>query len=129
MQYQWVLKSVVLAIHQQQLAEHGGDAGVRDEGLIESALARPRNLLVYGDPAPGITALVGSYAYGISRNHLFLDGNKRVGYVVARTFLKLNGYDIKTTNEDKVLTMLAVASSRRGKAELANWFRQQLVKK
>jgi death-on-curing protein len=129
MEYKWVLKSVTFAVHQRQLAEHGGDDGVRDEGLLESALARPQNLLAYGDPEPDIAALAASYAYGILKNHPFLDGNKRVGYVVARTFLIMNGCDIKTTNEDKVLTMLAVASSRLGEEELANWFRQKLVKK
>jgi death-on-curing protein len=129
MEYKWVLKSVAFAIHQRQLAEHGGDNGLRDEGLLESALARPQNLLAYGDPEPDAAALAASYAYGISKNHPFIDGNKRVGYVVARTFLIMNGYDIKTTNEDKVLTMLAVAGSRMGEEELAEWFRQKLVKK
>lgn len=129
MEYKWVLKSIAFAIHQRQLAEHGGDDGLRDEGLLESALARPQNLLAYGDPEPDAAALAASYAYGISKNHPFIDGNKRVGYVVARTFLIINGYDIKTTNEDKVLTMLAVAGSRMGEEELTEWFRQKLVKK
>jgi death on curing protein len=129
MEYKWVLKSVVFAIHQRQIAEHGGDDGVRDEGLIESALARPQNLLAYGAPEPDSAALAASYAYGLSKNHPFLDGNKRVGYVVARTFLILNGYDIHATNEDKFLAMLAVASSRLGEEELADWFRQKLVKR
>lgn len=129
MGYRWVLKSVVFAVHQRQLAEHGGDDGVRDEGLIESALARPQNLLAYGEPEPDIAALAASYAYGLSKNHGFIDGNKRVGYVIARTFLILNGYDIMTTQEDKVLTMLAVANSRMKEEELAEWFRQKLVPK
>src|SRR5690349_9974197 len=128
MEYTWVLPKVAYAIHQRQLAEHGGDEGVRDEGLLESALARPQNLLSYGDPPSDIAALAAAYCYGISKNHAFVDGNKRVAYVVARTFLLLNGHDIQTTQEDKILTMLAVASSRMEEAELAQWFRNKLVK-
>lgn len=126
MEYQWVLNAVVYAIHQRQLAEHGGDDGVRDEGLLESALARPQNLLAYGEP--DIAELAAKYAHGICKNHPFVDGNKRVAYVVARTFLLLNGYDINTSQEDKVLTMLAVADSRMNEEALVDWFRQKLVK-
>lgn len=126
MEYKRVLTSVVYAIHQRQLAEHGGDDGVRDEGLLESALARPQNLLAYGEP--DIADLAAKYAHGICKNHPFVDGNKRVAYVVARTFLLLNGHDIQATDEEKVLTMLAVADSRMEEEDLAQWFRQKLVK-
>ena len=125
--YDWVLQQVVYALHQRQLAEHGGDSGVRDEGLLESALARPQNLLAYGDPEPDIAALAASYAYGICKNHAFIDGNKRVAYVTARMFLVLNGADINASQEDKYLTMLALAQGEMEEEALADWFRQRII--
>src|SRR3972149_5005087 len=86
--------SVVEAIHRRQLAEHGGLDGIRDLGLLASALARPKNLFAYGSAKADIAALAASYAFGIARNHAFVDGNNRTAYVVCRTFLKLNGHDI-----------------------------------
>ena len=127
MSYQWVLPSILSAIHQAQLIEHGGDTGVRDEGLLASALARPQNLLAYGEPEPDIAALAASYAYGICKNHPFVDGNKRVAYVTARTLLLRNGHDIKATREEKVYVMLSLASGDLTEAQLAEWFRQKLV--
>ncbi|MGL5074500.1 MAG: type II toxin-antitoxin system death-on-curing family toxin, partial [Waterburya sp.] len=88
----WVEEEVVIAIHLRQLAEHGGSDGIRDRGLLESALFRPRNLFNYGNST--IFDLAAAYGYGITSNHPFIDGNKRTSYVVMRTFLKLNGYDI-----------------------------------
>ncbi len=124
--YQWILTPVVYAIHQRQIAEHGGEGGVRDEGLLESALARPQNLLAYGDPEPDVSALAACYAFGICKNHAFVDGNKRVAYVTARTFLVLNGFDIRTSQEDKTLTMLALAEGKLTEEQLAEWIRQRL---
>jgi death-on-curing protein len=104
----WIDRAVILAIHDMQLAEHGGGVGVRDFGLLESALARPVNLEAYGEPdAP---ALAAAYGYGISRNHAFIDGNKRTGFVAAELFLRLNGFTLSAPDADCVLTMLAVAA-------------------
>ncbi len=98
----WIDLDVVLAIHDEQLAEHGGQAGVRDRGLLESALARPRNQFSYGESF--LPRLAASYAFGISRNHPFLDGNKRTSLVVAELFLDLNGLDLTASDETCVTT-------------------------
>jgi death on curing protein len=126
-EYVWLLPEVVLAIHGRQIAEHGGDPGVRDVGLFESALSRPKNLLAYGEPAPDIAALAAAYAFGLSKNHPFIDGNKRVAYVAARTFLLLNGWDILAAPEEKYLTMLSLAEGSLSEEELADWFRTRLI--
>ena len=118
----WVPESVVMAIHDQQIAEHGGLDGVRDAGVIHSALARPQNLLAYGNP--DLAALAAAYAFGLSRNHGFVDGNKRVAFVVAETFLNLNGVNLTATDEAVVTTMLAVAAGQMTEEALAEWFRE-----
>ena len=123
----WIRDDVVLAIHLRQLAEHGGAEGVRDEGLLASALARPRNLAAYSDEAPDLAALAASYAYGIAKNHPFVDGNKRTAFVVCRTFPKLNGHDVNASQEEKYLTFLKLADSRLSENELADWIRDHLV--
>jgi death-on-curing protein len=104
----WLEHAVVLAIHEAQLAEHGGGSGIRDAGLLESALARPRNAAAHG--APDIPALAALYALGIIRNHPFIDGNKRVGTVLLETFLELNGYALTASDTDLLSTILAVAA-------------------
>ena len=119
----WLEKALVLAIHDRQLAEHGGSAGVRDEGLLESALARPRQLHAYGDPEPDLADLAASLASGLARNHPFVDGNKRAAHVAYRTFLELNGTGLAATDEDKYLTMLALAESKLSEREFAAWLR------
>jgi len=111
----------VLAIHDEQISEHGGIRGVRDLAMVDSALARPRNLLAYGEP--DAAALAAAYAFGICSNHGFLDGNKRTAYVVAETFLDLNGYAMTASDEQVVLTVLAVASGVMQEEQLAKWFR------
>ncbi len=88
----WLLEDAVRAIHERQIAEHGGSSGVRDEGLLLSALARPQHLLAYGDPSPDAAALASAYAFGIARNHPFIDGNKRTALVAARTFLLIYSF-------------------------------------
>ena len=118
----WVPESVVMAIHDQQIAEHGGRDGVRDAAVIHSALARPQNLLAYGNP--DLAALAAAYAFGLSRNHGFVDGNKRVAFVVAETFLNLNGVNLTATDEEVVTTMLAVAAGKMTEEALAEWFRE-----
>ena len=122
----WVRDDVVRAIHARQLAEHGGDEGVRDENLLGSALARPRNLWAYGDPRPDLASVAAAYAFGLVRNHAFVDGNKRTAYVVCRTFLKLNGHDIEAPPEDKYVTFLRLADGTLDEVELAAWIRAHL---
>jgi death-on-curing protein len=118
----WVLPAVAEAAHAEQLAEHGGGEGVRDAGLMASALARPQNLVAYGDPdAP---ALAAAYAYGIARNHPFVDGNKRTAAVVSETFLMLNGYDLTASDAEVVVAFVALAAGELTEAELTDWFRQ-----
>lgn len=121
----WVRDDVVLAIHRRQLAEHGGATGVRDEGLLASALAKPKNLLAYSEEPPDLAALAASYASGIVRNHPFVDGNKRTAYVVCRTFLLLNGRDLSATSEEKYLTFLKLAEGALSESELAGWIRER----
>lgn len=112
---------MALTWHNQLLAEHGGAPGLRDEGLLESSLARPRNLLAYGGARPSLTRLAAAYASGIVRNHPFIDGNKRVALVVAFTFLDLNGVDITAEQEDAFLALDALASGQMSEAEFADW--------
>lgn len=115
----WIDLEVVLAIHDEQLAEHGGQPGVRDRGLHESALGRPRNQFAYGEVS--ITRLAASYAFGISRNHPFLDGNKRTSLVVAELFLQLNGLDLSATDAECVTTFLRLAAGELTEDQLAEW--------
>jgi death-on-curing protein len=122
----WVEKALALAMHERQLAEHGGTGGVRDEGLLESALARPQQLHAYGDPAPDLCDLAAALAYGLARNHPFLDGNKRTAHVAYRTFLALNGADLVATDEEKYLTMLALAEGKLSERDFATWLRERV---
>lgn len=124
----WVRDDVVLAVHKRQLAEHGGSEGIRDEGLLASALARPENLLAYLDESPDLSALAASYAFGITKNHPFVDGNKRAAFVVCRTFLKLNRHDLEASQEEKYVTFLKLAAGQvGGEVELAEWIRTHLT--
>lgn len=122
----WLLEETLTAIHHRQIAEHGGSEGLRDEGLLLSALARPQNLLAYGEPAPDLASLAAAYAYGIARNHPFVDGNKRTALVAARTFLILNGVDLEATQDDKVLTFLNLAEGTISEEQLAVWIRKRI---
>ncbi|HWE01922.1 MAG TPA: type II toxin-antitoxin system death-on-curing family toxin [Tepidisphaeraceae bacterium] len=117
----WISKDLAMAIHSRQLAEHGGLDGVRDPGLLDSALARPRNRFADEDPTPGIAAMAASYAFGIARNHAFADGNKRTAYVVCRTFLLLNGLDLTADRVERYTTFLSLAAGSTTEAELAAW--------
>lgn len=121
----WIEKPVALAIHDRQLAEHGGGTGVRDDGLLESALARPLNQWTYGEEDR--CQLAAAYAFGVVRNHPFVDGNKRTGWVLARLFLALNGVALSFDAGDAIRTMLDFAAGNLGEAELADWFRQHLA--
>ena len=115
----WLTRDVVDAVHQELLARFGGLSGVRDEGLLESALARPEHLYSYEDPT--LFALAASYAYGIVKNHPFIDGNKRVGYMAAYVFLGANGYDITAPEEEVVVQTMSLAASGCSEEEYAEW--------
>lgn len=121
-----LLEETLTAIHHRQIAEHGGSEGLRDEGLLLSALTRPQNLLADGEPATDLASLAAAYAYGIARNHPFVDGNKRTAQVAARTFLILNGVDLEATQDDKVLTFLSLAEGAVSEEELADWIRKRI---
>jgi death on curing protein len=120
--WRWVLEDVVLAVHDEQLAEHGGLAGVRDKSLLLSALARPQNLAAYGDR--DVAELAASNAIGIARNHAFIDGNKRTAFVVAAgVFLPLNGYRLTAGDAEAARAMLSVADGAMSELEFALWLR------
>ena len=125
--WRWIGDNSVLAIHDAQIAEHGGLAGVRDQSLLLSALARPRNLAAYENPdAADLAAadLAAAYAIGIARNHAFLDGNKRTAWVVAEAFLVKNGYELAADDRHGLELMLAVADGSMPDSKLAAWFRE-----
>ncbi len=122
----WLSQTVIVAVHDTQLATHGGGAGVRDQNLLQSALARPENLAAYGDP--DASDLAAAYGFGISRNHAFIDGNKRTGFVAAEMFLILNGYQLSADDTSSALTMLAVSAGDISETEFAAWIRQHAVK-
>jgi death-on-curing protein len=122
----WLLEDTVIAIHHRQIAEHGGSEGLRDEGLLSSALARAQNLLAYGQPLPDLAALAAAYAYGIARNHPFVDGNKRTALVATRTFLLLNGVDLDASQDEKYLTFLQLAHGTLTEEQLAEWIRKRI---
>ena len=120
----WVDASVALAIHDEQLAEHGGASGIRDANAFESAMARPINLAAYGEP--DMAAMAAAYAFGLARNHAFVDGNKRTAYVVAEMFLALNGIALTSSDADGILTFVALAAGDLGEDDLADWFRRDI---
>ena len=120
----WVAVEVAVAAHAEQLAEHGGGNGVRDEQLLESAMARPQNLAAYG--GPDAAALAAAYAFGIARNHPFVDGNKRTAVVVSETFLILNGFRLDATDAELVVAFLALAAGDLSEEEMADWFRERV---
>ena len=118
----WMDLADAVMVHDQELSVHGGSAGIRDQSLLESALARPRNIWAYAETPPPLTTLAAAYAYGISANHAFLDGNKRAVLVVSFTFLEINGLEVTATQEDAYSTILALAAGEISEAELAAWF-------
>lgn len=114
-----MLRGTVLLLHEQSLAEHGGTSGIRDEGLLDSALGKPMNLFAYGTPA--IFDLAASYVYGLVKNHPFLDGNKRTGFVTGVLFLALNGYRFEATEPDAAIRTLALAAGEMTVKAFATW--------
>lgn len=125
-EWRWLGSRIIYAVHDRQLAEHGGRDGIRDQGSVESALARPQNLTLYG--TPDVADLAAAYVYGLTKNHGFIDGNKRTAWIAARLFLADNGYRIRIDKVDAVRTVEAVAASRMSEAELASWFRDRIIK-
>lgn len=125
----WITRPLALAIHDRQLAEHGGGSGVRDDALLDSALARPQQLYSYGDPPPDVAALAASVAFGLARNHPFVDGNKRTAHVCYRVFLALNDVELDARDDEKYIAMLSLADGTLGEAEFADWLRAHLKPK
>lgn len=123
----WLRKDTALAIHQRQLAEHGGLPGVRDGGLLESALHRPQNVYFYNPHSCHLADLAAAYGYGIARNHPFLDGNKRTAWITTRMFCVLNGWDIERTAEEKYTTVMALAAGELEEDAYADWLRAGLT--
>lgn len=119
----WITKELAMAIHRRSLAEHGGADGIRDEGLFESALARPRQLFAYGDPTPDISTLAAAYAYGIAKNHAFIDGNKRTAAVVCEAFLEFNGYILTASDIELFPAFLSLASGDWDEPTFSDWLR------
>ena len=122
----WIDPSVILAVHEEQLAEHGGAVGVRDAGLLESALARPRNLAHYGEP--DVCQLAAAYAFGLAKNHPFIDGNKRSAFVATELFLALNGWRLDAPDTDCVVVMLSLAAGDIDEPGLAQWLRERVAR-
>lgn len=123
----WITRSLALAIHDRQLAEHGGGSGVRDEALLDSALARPHQRHAYGDPPPDLADLAASLAFGLARNHPFVDGNKRTAHVCYRLFLALNDAELNAGDEDKYIAMIGLADGSLDEAGFAAWLRPRIV--
>lgn len=126
MSWRWVDKHALLLLHGESLAEHGGSIGMRDEGLLDSALARAANLAAYAEP--DVAALAATYGFGIARNHPFVDGNKRAAFLSVGLFLALNGHRLVTTQADATVTMLALAAGELDEAGFAAWLRPHLAR-
>jgi len=122
----WIDRVVVDAIHVDQLREHGGLPGVRDENVLESTLARPRNRWHY-ETETGLAELAAAYGWGLTTSHPYRDGNKRVAFLVMTTFVELNGYELKATDSEVVQIMVALADHGMGERELADWVRNHLT--
>ena len=122
----WIERPLAIAIHERQLAEHGGGSGVRDENLLESALARPQQLHAYGDPQPDLADLAASLAFGLARNHPFVDGNKRTAAVVCEAFVVLNGGVLHADDRELYPQYLCLAEGSLSEGEFAAWLRQHI---
>ena len=119
--FTWIDRRALLLLHGESLVLHGGGAGIRDEGMLDSALARPENLAAYGQP--DVFDCAAAYAFGLAKNHPFIDGNKRAGFLGAGLFLRLNGFRLTASQQDATLTMLALAASDISEAAYADWLR------
>jgi death on curing protein len=121
----WINQRMIMAVHDEQLAEHGGSTGLRDEGLLQSALGRPQNAAAYNDDAD-ICTLAAACAYGLAKNHPFIDGNKRTAAVAMELFIELNGYKLTSTNVEGVIIMLKLAGGDMSEDELVAWLRKNV---
>ncbi|MEJ8855584.1 type II toxin-antitoxin system death-on-curing family toxin [Variovorax robiniae] len=124
-EWRWVNQRALMLLHEESLAEHGGAPGIRDEGLLKSALARPLNLVAYGES--DMAELAAAYGVGLAKTHPFVDGNKRVAFLAVGLFLALNGYRLVVSQAEATLSMLDVAASGIDEAEFANWIRDHIV--
>ncbi len=122
----WIEKALALAIHDRQLAEHGGDAALRDESLLDAALARPRRLHAHGGAAPDLAGLAAGLAFGLARDRPFVDGNERTAHVCYRVFIALNDGELRATGEEKYAAMLGLAEGRLSEADFAAWLRARI---
>jgi death-on-curing protein len=129
--WRWISKPALVMLHDESLAEHGGAEGVRDEGLLDSALARPVNIVTYSDAAepPDVATLAASYGVGLAKNHAFVDGNKRAEFLAVGLFLALNGWRLQCSQVEATFTMLAVASGELSKDAFAAWLRAHTKKR
>lgn len=125
---EWLLESAVLTIHSMLIAAHGGTEGVRDPGLLDSALTRPKNLFAYADQPPSLFELAASYAYGLVKNHCFLDGNKRIALTAALTFLDLNGYRLEAAQSETYSLMIGLATGEVSEAAFSAWLAAHCVR-
>lgn len=125
----WMNAVDAVIAHDLELATHGGGQGIRDQGLLESALARPRNIWVYADSQPSFFRLAAAYAFGISSNHPFVDGNKRTALVVSFAFLEVNGIEVTASQEAAYLTILSLAAGEMSEDQLAQWFEQNTAQR
>jgi death-on-curing protein len=118
----WIQQRIVIHVHEESLAEHGGPSGIRDLGMLESALARPKNLFAYAETEPSLQRMAAAYAFGITANHPFVDGNKRTALIASVAFLKLNGLRVTADKADRYLIFYGLAAGTVSEDELAEWF-------
>jgi death-on-curing protein len=124
---QWVEGAIVLQLHQEQLAEFGGMSGIRDADLLDSALCRARNVWAYSSPKPDVVRMAASYAFGLAKNHPFMDGNKRTALVVCLTFLRLNGFELTASQQERIQAVLSLASGAVNEAQFEAWLRSNVA--
>ncbi|WP_076791451.1 type II toxin-antitoxin system death-on-curing family toxin [Chlorobium sp. KB01] len=125
MSWRWLLDGVIIAIHDEQIAVHGGSPGIRDAGLLSSALARPKHKADYGDPS--VFDLAAAYAYGIIRNHPFVDGNKRTGFLVAYVFLTINGWELRSGEVETFKAVFDLAAGEMDEPSFSDWLKNNSV--
>ena len=125
MSWRWIDKRLLLLLHDESLSMHGGASGMRDEGLLDSALARPLNIVAYGEP--DVAHLAAAYGFGLAKNHPFIDGNKRTAFLAVGLFLRLNGQRLVASQTDATLTMLQVAGSELTEPAFADWLRKNMA--
>lgn len=123
--WKWLNRAVLIAIHDDQLAEHGGGTGIRDEALFDSALSRPLNLALYGDH--DVASLAAAYGFGLSKNHAFVDGNKRIALISMQLFLEINDWHLTATDDECVSAMIGVAAGEIPEVDLAKWVREHIL--